>query len=56
MHIYKFGGHFVIAVYYSTLTPDTFLCSSLPAVETITVNVYREPDKKRKKEKNILIG
>ena len=30
--------------------------SNLPAVDTITVNLYREADKKKKKEKNILIG
>ena len=31
-------------------------CSSLPEVETITINLYKEADKKKKKEKNILIG
>lgn len=30
--------------------------SNLPAVDQITVNLYREPDKKKKKEKNALLG
>ena len=31
-------------------------CSNLPSVETVTVNIYREADKKKKKEKPALLG
>nr|XP_053627579.1 uncharacterized protein LOC128685096 isoform X4 [Cherax quadricarinatus] len=35
---------------------EQFEFSSLPSVETISVALYREGEKKRKKEKNILVG
>ncbi|XP_074653914.1 disabled homolog 2-interacting protein-like isoform X2 [Tubulanus polymorphus] len=35
---------------------EQFDFSNLPSVDVITVNLYREPDKKRKKEKNVLVG
>ncbi|CAL4060278.1 unnamed protein product [Meganyctiphanes norvegica] len=35
---------------------EQFEFQSLPPVETISVALYREPEKKRKKEKNILVG
>ena len=34
----------------------SLLYSNLPSVETVTVNIYKEPDKKKKKEKNQLLG
>ena len=37
---------------------ESILCpfSNLPAIETITVNIYKEADKKKKKDKNQLLG
>ena len=34
----------------------SYTFSNLPAVDTITINIYKEPDKKKKKEKNTLLG
>ncbi|XP_013413034.1 ras GTPase-activating protein nGAP isoform X4 [Lingula anatina] len=35
---------------------ENFDFNNLPAIETVTVNIYREADKKKKKDKNQLIG
>ncbi|CAG5133799.1 unnamed protein product, partial [Candidula unifasciata] len=35
---------------------EHFEFKNLPAVETITVNLYREADRKKKKDKNMLMG
>ena len=35
---------------------EQFDFSNLPPVQMITVNLYREADRKKKKEKNILLG
>ena len=33
-----------------------YFSSDLPSVETITMNIYRESEKKKKKDKHFLIG
>lgn len=38
-----------------TVLPPLF-CSNLPSVEYLIVNLYREADKKKKKDKNTLVG
>lgn len=35
---------------------EQFEFSDLPSVEALTINVYREPDRKKKKDKNTLVG
>lgn len=48
--------HLAISIIWCSLTFLLIICSNLPAVETITVNLYREADRKKKKDRNQLLG